>query len=81
LLPKRQGLRQEGRTDYQAEIAEKIEADEKSTAFKIMSALSCTSVRGVPQKSTVLTRLPALVADTTQSALSPPSLSVSLVPS
>lgn len=33
------------------ELAEKIEADEKIDGIKIMSALSCTSVRGVSQKS------------------------------
>ena len=33
------------------EIAQKIQADEKLDGVKIMSALSCTSVRGVAQKS------------------------------
>lgn len=33
------------------EMAEKIEADESLDGIRIMSALSCTSVRGVPQKS------------------------------
>ncbi|HEY9713140.1 MAG TPA: hypothetical protein V6C72_06700, partial [Chroococcales cyanobacterium] len=33
------------------EVAEKIEADDKVDGVKIMSALSATSVRGVPQKS------------------------------
>ncbi len=33
------------------EIAQKIEADEKLDGIKIMSALSSTSVKGVPQKS------------------------------
>jgi DNA-directed RNA polymerase subunit beta' len=33
------------------EVAAKIEADETVDGVKIMSALSCTSVRGVPQKS------------------------------
>lgn len=34
-----------------AETAEQIEADDKIDGVKIMSALSCTNVRGVPQKS------------------------------
>ncbi len=34
-----------------AEIAEKMEKDENVDAVKIMSALSCTSVWGIPQKS------------------------------
>jgi len=34
-----------------AEVAEKIEADEAIDGLKIMSALSCTNVRGVSQKS------------------------------
>ncbi len=34
-----------------AEIAEKIEADESIDGVRIMSALSCTSVRGVPRES------------------------------
>jgi len=33
------------------ELAEKLDADEKISGIKIMSALSCTSVRGVGQKS------------------------------
>ncbi len=33
------------------EIAKKMDADEKIDGVRIMSALSCTSVRGVPQKS------------------------------
>ncbi len=34
-----------------AQIAEQIEADDKLDGVRILSALSCTSVRGVPQKS------------------------------
>ncbi len=33
------------------DIALKVEADESIDGIRIMSALSCTSVRGVPQKS------------------------------
>ncbi len=36
---------------FSAEVAAKIEADESLDGIKIMSALSCTSVRGVPQQS------------------------------
>ena len=36
---------------FTPEIAAKIEADESIDGVKIMSALSCTSVRGVPQQS------------------------------
>lgn len=36
---------------FTAEIAAKIEADDKIDGVKIMSALSATSVRGVPQQS------------------------------
>ena len=36
---------------FTPEVAAKIDADESLDAVRIMSALSCTSVRGVPQKS------------------------------
>ncbi len=36
---------------FTPEMAAKIDADEKVDGVRIMSALSCTSVRGVPQKS------------------------------
>ncbi|MDB5184563.1 MAG: rpoC [Candidatus Saccharibacteria bacterium] len=36
---------------FTPEIAEKVEADDKLDGVKIMSALSCTNVRGVSQKS------------------------------
>lgn len=36
---------------FTLDIAQKIENDEKIDGVKIMSALSCTSVRGVPQES------------------------------
>jgi DNA-directed RNA polymerase subunit beta' len=36
---------------FTIEVAEKVEADEKLDDIKIMSALSCTNVRGVSQKS------------------------------
>jgi DNA-directed RNA polymerase subunit beta' len=36
---------------FTPEIAAKIDADDKIDGVRIMSALSCTSVRGVPQKS------------------------------
>jgi DNA-directed RNA polymerase subunit beta' len=37
--------------EFTPEIAQKIETDEKVDGIRIMSALSCTSVRGVPAKS------------------------------
>lgn len=36
---------------FTPEVAAKIDSDESVDGIKIMSALSCTSVRGVPQKS------------------------------
>lgn len=36
---------------FSPEVAAQIDADEKIDGVRIMSALSCTSVRGVPQKS------------------------------
>jgi DNA-directed RNA polymerase subunit beta' len=46
----RKGLTKKGEM-ITAEAAEKIEADESQDGIKIMSALSCTNVRGVAQKS------------------------------
>jgi DNA-directed RNA polymerase subunit beta' len=44
------GLIKEGE-QFTPEVATKIDADESIDGVRIMSALSCTSVRGVPQKS------------------------------